>query len=116
MNNDREGLEFISTFESKQYPMYGVQFHPEKNIYEFVNQKHNHATIPHTREAILAGQYLANFLIDECRKNNHSWNAKTDSLTHPLIYSFKPDHTIEHDSFEQMYFFERDKNNLINSH
>ena len=28
---DREGREFVSAIEGKQLPLYGVQFHPEKN-------------------------------------------------------------------------------------
>lgn len=107
LNHDKNGLEFISTFEAKEYPMYGVQFHPEKNIYEFVNQKHNHATIPHDFNAVLASQYFANFFVNECRKNNHTWDAEKDASSYPLIYSFTPEHTIEVESFEQMYFFKR---------
>ena len=27
--------EFVAIMESKEYPFYGVQFHPEKNMYEW---------------------------------------------------------------------------------
>jgi len=61
VNKDRQGLEFVSSFEHKQYPIYGVQFHPEKNAYEWkVTSK-----IPHTAKAISVGQYFANFFINE---------------------------------------------------
>jgi gamma-glutamyl hydrolase len=30
-NKDENGIKFISIVESKLYPFYGVQFHPEKN-------------------------------------------------------------------------------------
>ena len=33
-NNDRYGDNFISTIESKKYPIYGTQWHPEKNPFE----------------------------------------------------------------------------------
>ncbi len=33
-NVDRQGVEFVSTFEAFKYPIFGVQWHPEKNIYE----------------------------------------------------------------------------------
>jgi gamma-glutamyl hydrolase len=33
-NRDRNGLEFVSTVESVNYPVYGTQWHPEKNIFE----------------------------------------------------------------------------------
>ncbi len=33
-NVDRKGVEFISTMESYNYPIYGTQWHPEKNNFE----------------------------------------------------------------------------------
>jgi len=61
LNHDKKGLEFISTLEHKGYPFYGVQFHPEKNLYEWVTGKN----IPHGRNATLAAQYFANFFVNE---------------------------------------------------
>lgn len=61
VNNDSQGLEFISSFEHKQYPIYGVQFHPEKNGYEWKKTNNN----PHTANAILVQQYFANFFVNE---------------------------------------------------
>ena len=61
MNDDVNGLRFISTIESKTRPYYGVQFHPEKNLFEF---KANKAQ-PHTFEAIQVAQYFANFFINQ---------------------------------------------------
>lgn len=109
INNDKNGIEFISTFESKKYPIYGVMFHPEKNNYEFVNQKPLHQNIPHDYQSILVSQYFSNFFVNECRKNNNKYNIQNDSIDYPLIYNFKPEHTIDYESFEQMYFFERQK-------
>jgi hypothetical protein len=60
-NKDYEGLEFVSSFEHKQYPIYGVQFHPEKNAYEWKLTKN----IPHASSGIAVGQYFANFLVNE---------------------------------------------------
>ena len=61
INKDTQGLEFVSSFEHRQYPIYGVQFHPEKNAYEWkVTNK-----IAHTAGAISAGQYFADFFINE---------------------------------------------------
>jgi gamma-glutamyl hydrolase len=33
-NVDRQGVEFVSTVESFKYPIYGSQWHPEKNNFE----------------------------------------------------------------------------------
>jgi gamma-glutamyl hydrolase len=58
--NEHNGSEFISSFEHKKYPFYGVQFHPEKNAFEW-----NIASIPHSAEAILAEQFFGNFFVNE---------------------------------------------------
>jgi gamma-glutamyl hydrolase len=33
-NDDKQGVEFVSTMEAYKYPIYGVQWHPEKNAFE----------------------------------------------------------------------------------
>jgi gamma-glutamyl hydrolase len=33
-NKDRKGVEFVSTIEAWKYPIYGSQWHPEKNDFE----------------------------------------------------------------------------------
>lgn len=33
-NKDRQGVEFVSTIEAIKYPIFGSQWHPEKNIFE----------------------------------------------------------------------------------
>jgi gamma-glutamyl hydrolase len=35
-NNDRQGVPFVSTIEAFKYPIYGSQWHPEKNDFEYV--------------------------------------------------------------------------------
>lgn len=34
VNKDRTGDEFVSTIEAFKYPIYGTQWHPEKNPFE----------------------------------------------------------------------------------
>ena len=34
VNKDRKGVEFVSTMEAYKYPIYGTQWHPEKNSFE----------------------------------------------------------------------------------
>ena len=64
LNHDENNLEFVSTIEDRKYPFYGIQFHPEKNIYEWLDTE----KVPHGRNAILVSQYLGNFFIDEGNK------------------------------------------------
>ncbi|KDR20014.1 Gamma-glutamyl hydrolase [Zootermopsis nevadensis] len=58
--NRHNGSEFISSFEHKKYPFYGVQFHPEKNAFEWKIE-----SIPHSADAILVEQFYGNFLVNE---------------------------------------------------
>jgi gamma-glutamyl hydrolase len=34
VNKDRKGNSFVSSIESRKYPIYATMWHPEKNIYE----------------------------------------------------------------------------------
>jgi anthranilate/para-aminobenzoate synthase component II len=55
-----EGTEFISSTEHKVYPFYGVQFHPEKNAFEWKIK-----SIPHSADAIMVEQFYGNFFVNE---------------------------------------------------
>lgn len=104
VNSDWNGLEFISTIEHRHYPFYGVQFHPEKNLYEWVRNKN----ISHSTHAIAAAQFFAGFFVSEARKNdNHFSDTKTTDQF--LIYNFPPEFTgAKGSSFEQSYLFPDD--------
>lgn len=101
VNSDWNGLEFISTIEHRHYPFYGVQFHPEKNLYEWVRNKN----ISHTQHAITAAQFFADFFVNEARKSdNHFIDAKTEDQF--VIYNFPPSFTgAKGSAFEQSYLF-----------
>ena len=45
-NFDLYNLEYLSSIEAKHYPFVGVQFHPEKNIFEWAEKE---PKIPHSR-------------------------------------------------------------------
>ncbi|OXB72425.1 UNVERIFIED_CONTAM: hypothetical protein H355_015660 [Colinus virginianus] len=59
-NTDDE-VEFISTMEAYKYPIYGVQWHPEKNPFEWKNS----SGIPHSSTAVRAAYYIADFFVNE---------------------------------------------------
>ncbi|XP_043477610.1 gamma-glutamyl hydrolase A-like isoform X2 [Leptopilina heterotoma] len=98
LNYDKNGFEFISTIEDKKYPFYGIQFHPEKNVYEWVEGKN----IPHGKNPTIVNQYFANFFVDEARKNLHKFNDKNDEIN-SLIYNYPVTYTKS--SFVQCYLF-----------
>jgi gamma-glutamyl hydrolase len=65
-NEDPDGLEYISTLEYREYQLYGLQFHPEKNIYERkADRVHNHSA-----DGIRVSQYFANFFANDGKKMN----------------------------------------------
>lgn len=68
LNHDKKGLEFISTLEHKQFPFYGLQYHPEKNLYEWATWKNN----PHGPDATIVSQYFANFFVNEGKKQSRN--------------------------------------------
>jgi len=107
VNIDEDGKEFISTVEAKKYPFYGVQWHPEKNNFE-------HRTIykefPNSANGVRTSQYMANFFVNEARKNQHRFPTQQMEDKY-LIYNYTPvkydDYsigTLSH--FEQVYVFE----------
>lgn len=101
-NQDWNGLEFISTIEHKTLPFYGVQFHPEKNLYEWVRGKN----ISHTPNAIRAAQYFADFFVNEARRNSQHFDSEEEIDKH-VIYNFPASFTgLKRSAFEQCYLFE----------
>ncbi|XP_054732883.1 gamma-glutamyl hydrolase A [Anastrepha obliqua] len=102
INHDRYGAEFISTVEHVKYPFYGVQFHPEKILYEFVPNRN----ITHTSQAVIASQYFADFFVNEVRKNWHHFVNDTEEME-ALIYNYQPVYTgAKGSAFVQQYLFE----------
>lgn len=101
-NRDKEGnKEFVSTVEAYRYPFYAVQWHPEKNSFEWTSAE----AINHSKEAVLVTQYMADFFVDQARLSGHrfpSLEKEEDALIykHPAVYC---DVQITH--FEQCYFF-----------
>lgn len=66
LNEDSNGLKFVSSMESRSFPFYGVQFHPEKNIFEWLPKQKT----AHSFDAVKASQYFANFFVNEGMMNS----------------------------------------------
>lgn len=100
-NHDVNGKKFISTLEHKSLPFYGLQFHPEKNLYEWITGKN----IPHKSHAIRASQYFADFFVNEARKSRHEFPSK-EIEAEQLIYKYPVTYTGKgRSSFVQCYMF-----------
>ncbi|CAL4129880.1 unnamed protein product [Meganyctiphanes norvegica] len=105
-NLDTEGLEFISTVEHQRLPIWGTQWHIEKNLFEW-----KYSSIPHFPKAIQVGHYFAQFFGDQARQNINSFSSKSEERSH-LIYNYNPIYLTPYSetdgyysSFHQAYFF-----------
>ncbi|XP_078072379.1 gamma-glutamyl hydrolase-like [Mustelus asterias] len=100
-NMDSQGIEFISTMEALNYPIYAVQWHPEKNSFEWSRKKY----IAHTPNAVKVTSYMAEFFVNEARKNWHQFCNETEEKN-ALIYNYAPIYTENISSFEQIYIID----------
>ncbi|XP_068618378.1 gamma-glutamyl hydrolase-like [Battus philenor] len=101
-SKDDYGVDFIATIEHRRYPFYGVQFHPEKNSFEWKLSK-NYA---HSINAIKANRYFMDFFVRECRRNHHAF-ANASEENQYVIYNYEPYFTGKLGSmYHQCYFFE----------
>jgi gamma-glutamyl hydrolase len=100
-NDDRNGTRFVSTMEGIKYPIYGIQWHAEKPLYEW----NSNEDINHHGDAISAMQYMSNTFVFLARASKHSFpSAKAEQSA--VIYNYKPVYTYDDDpDFEQCYFF-----------
>lgn len=101
-NKDKEGRkEFVSTIEAYDYPFFGVQWHPEKNPFEWTSLE----AINHSKEAVLVTQYVANFFVNQARLSAHRFPSKEEE-DDALIYKYPPVYCYpEKTKFEQCYIF-----------
>ncbi|KAJ1528079.1 hypothetical protein ONE63_007996 [Megalurothrips usitatus] len=98
VNKDADGVEFVSALEHRRLPFYGVQFHPEKNSYEWKPTKN----YPHWPSAIVASRYFADLLVWEARRNGNRFAPELERDR--LIYRHQPTDTQRHLMWEQLYF------------
>ncbi|XP_034061959.1 gamma-glutamyl hydrolase-like isoform X3 [Gymnodraco acuticeps] len=97
-NTDGE-IEFVSTVEAYDYPIYGTQWHPEKNAFEW-----RRPCISHAPSAVMNTFYMAQFFVNEARKNFHTFESEEEERS-ALIYNYNPVHSPPNSGFEQKYIF-----------
>ncbi|XP_042039105.1 gamma-glutamyl hydrolase 1-like [Salvia splendens] len=96
---DEDGKVYVSTVQARRYPVTGVQFHPEKNAFEW-----GLSGIPHSEDAIQVSQQIANFLVREARMslNRPSYQEVLDNL----IYNYTPTYCGKSGrGFDEVYIF-----------
>lgn len=93
---------FTHSISLHRYPFYGVQFHPEKNIYEWIENRN----ISHTSNAIRANQYFATFFVDQARRNFNRFPGGVNEENTVLIYNYPTNFTsLVKSAYTQCYLF-----------
>ena len=87
-------------FTGKELPFYATQWHPEKNSFEWCEERN----IAHSRDAVKVTQYFADFFVNEARKSEHRFKSRQLENKY-LIYRYDPIYTGAAGHFEQCYIF-----------
>ncbi|XP_072307854.1 gamma-glutamyl hydrolase-like [Eucyclogobius newberryi] len=94
-------VEFISTMEAYRYPIYAVQWHPEKGPFEWINKPGMDHSVP----AVQTSFYSASFFVSEAQKSQHKFSSKQEEEK-ALIYNYTPYLKSDLFYFVQMYYFD----------
>jgi len=94
---------YVTSFESPQYPIYATQFHQEKSTFEW--RMDLFLDINRSYDAVRLEQYLANFFVNECRKNFNVFSDTDNSENEwMLIYNYNATQ-VPASIFTQVYLF-----------
>lgn len=97
---DKKNKVYVSSVQAQHYPITALQWHPEKNVFEWGSSQ-----IPHTEDAIQVSQHVANYFISEARKSSNNKPA-TSKVLDNLIYNYSPSYAGKvRGSFEEVYLF-----------
>ncbi|KAG7524534.1 gamma-glutamyl hydrolase-like [Solea senegalensis] len=100
LNTNTDGeVEFVSTVEAYDYPIYAVQWHPEKNAFEW-----SKPAVAHCPSAVKTTFLMAEFFVGEARNNFHRFESEEEERN-ALIYNYSPVYTGPVCGIEQTYFF-----------
>eukprot|EP00927_Polykrikos_kofoidii_P046055 TRINITY_DN4023_c1_g1_i1.p1 TRINITY_DN4023_c1_g1~~TRINITY_DN4023_c1_g1_i1.p1 ORF type:complete len:373 (-),score=35.71 TRINITY_DN4023_c1_g1_i1:115-1146(-) len=97
---------FVSTVEARHMPITATQWHPEKTNFEWGRLGSlGYDAIPHSSDAVLASQYIANDFVSSARKSPHRFTS-SEAETEALISNFftVPD---PNGHVDEIYMFDR---------
>ncbi|KAG9354870.1 hypothetical protein JZ751_001583 [Albula glossodonta] len=100
-NTTAENLALPLNFTNgRKYPFYGVQWHPEVNRFQW----NPNLNFPHSKNAVRVSSLLAEFFVNEARKNMHQFSGPEEEAA-ALIYNYTPVYVGNISGYEQSYFF-----------
>lgn len=98
---DNNGKEFIAGLEAKNYPIYTVQYHPERVLSEWLNMTDN---LNHPEESAQAIIVQSMFLISEAKKNSNSFK-NVEAIDRFLINNHE--HVYMNATWPKTYFYDK---------
>ena len=108
-NLDKDNKEYLSTIKFKNYPFFGTQWHPEKVMFEFLDDK-----IPHTKNSIYISKIMSEMFVNQCRLGKNKLLNNKLLIYYYSLYSrtevldiIDPSHNTKKNKslFEQSYYF-----------
>mmetsp|Transcript_25971 Transcript_25971/g.38376 ORF Transcript_25971/g.38376 Transcript_25971/m.38376 type:complete len:322 (-) Transcript_25971:23-988(-) len=92
-NEDRQGKGFVSTIESKdpdRKPYYGIQYHPEKNAFEYGEDDTGlpYYAINHSPMGLYFSIHLANFFVNLTRTSRRLRRCNTSTTNINPVYTY----------------------------
>ena len=118
INYDVRNKPFVSTMEPIHpdiFPVYGVQYHPEKNAFEYATYPHTnipYEAINHSPQAIDLTMELARWFVELTKHTNPARHCYSKPDVYPLVYSYPMTRSLK---FEQIYMMPS-KNTLTTTH
>ncbi|KAL5564916.1 hypothetical protein UlMin_028080 [Ulmus minor] len=98
---DEDNEVYVSSVNAHHYPVTALQWHPEKNAFEWGLTR-----IPHSEDAIHVTQHAANFLVSEARKSLN--RPPLRQVLDNLIYNYSPTYCGKAGKgYDEVYIFTR---------
>jgi gamma-glutamyl hydrolase len=97
---DDHGKEFIAGLEAKDYPIFIVQYHPERTLSEWLNKVHFY----HPDEVGMAALTQAAFFVSEATKNNQKF-LSNDALEYFLLSNHEAEYF--NVTWPRVYFYDK---------
>lgn len=104
LSKSSKNKKFIASIESKKFPFFGIQFHPEKIAFDFYENEVHNENIPHSLMDILVNRYFYDILVEYGRKSNNTFN-NTDEALASSIYNYRVTYDTEYNKFHPVYLF-----------
>lgn len=107
---DNNNKFYIASVEAREYPVFALQFHPEKTSFDRLDSDN----IPQGIEAVRISQNFVNLFVNVARTNKNSMTEE-DKKNFGLINSFEKDFVVT-ESSSIIYSYKKDAaNNIVRS-